>query len=73
MPWRDIPERRWAYPAAKLQAGMTLNPPGFADVPSWMIYLYMFVSINDATPIAGWFRMENGSMDDLGVPDFRLF
>ena len=34
--------------------------------------MYMGVSSNGATPIAGWFRIQDtNKMDDLGVPLFQ--
>ena len=37
-----------------------------------MAHVYMKVSINGGTPIAGWFTVENLiKMDDLGIPLFQ--
>jgi len=42
------------------------------DVGIVRVYIYMRVSINGGTPIAGWFMLENPTnMDDLGVPPFQ--
>jgi hypothetical protein len=37
----------------------------------FVMYIYIWVSINVSTPIVGWFKRENPSkIDDLGVPSF---
>ena len=49
------------------------NPfPLTLTTPRWNWGLYMGVSINGGTPIAGWFIMEfSTKTDDLGVPPFQ--
>ena len=43
-----------------------------AHVHVYHVYVYMGVSVNGRSPIAGWFLMDNTiKMDDLGVPLFQ--